>query len=91
MGIPGESASQRPALPPRGPSADPHSLLRWVRALPPGEEGTAWWAEVTSCLASTSDPVQRCRYLHSYRRSVPQRVWTSWTMQLTALCRRELL
>jgi hypothetical protein len=23
MGIPGESASQRPALPPRGPSADP--------------------------------------------------------------------
>jgi uncharacterized protein DUF4383 len=56
------------------------SSLRWVRGLLPGEEGTAWWAEVTSCLAETPDPGQRRQYVRSYRRSVPQLVWTSWTL-----------
>lgn len=56
--------------------------LRWVRGLLPGEEGAAWWAEVTSCLAETPDPGPRCRYVRSYCRSVPQLVWTSWTAQI---------
>ncbi len=30
--------------------------LRWVRGLLPGDEGAAWLAEVTSCLAETPDP-----------------------------------
>lgn len=30
--------------------------LRWVRSLLPGEEGTAWRAEVISCLAETPIP-----------------------------------
>jgi hypothetical protein len=55
------------------------SSLRWVRSLLPGEEGTAWWAEVISCLAETPDPRRRRQYVRSYRRSVPQLVWTSWT------------
>ncbi|MGA8518690.1 MAG: DUF4383 domain-containing protein [Pseudonocardiaceae bacterium] len=58
------------------------SSLRWVRNLLPGEEGTAWWAEVISCLAETPDPAQRRHYLRSYRRSVPQLIWTSWTAQV---------
>jgi hypothetical protein len=58
------------------------SSLRWVRGLLPGEEGTAWWTEVTSCLAETPDPGQRRQYVRSYRRSVPQLVWTSWTCQV---------
>jgi hypothetical protein len=33
--------------------------LRWIRSMLPGEEGTAWWAEVTSCLAETLDLGQR--------------------------------
>lgn len=53
--------------------------LSWVPGLLPGEEGRAWWAEVTSCLAETADPGERRRFLRSYRRSVPQLVWTSWT------------
>ncbi|MCU1611549.1 MAG: hypothetical protein JWM45_3465 [Pseudonocardiales bacterium] len=64
-----------------GPARGPSSLL-WVGSLLPREEGTAWWAEVTSCLAETSDPDQRRRYVRSYRRSVPQLVWTSWTSQV---------
>jgi hypothetical protein len=56
--------------------------LRWVGSLLPGEEGTAWWAEVISCLAETPDPGQRRNYVRSYRRSVPQLVWTSWTSQV---------
>jgi len=64
-----------------GPVRGPSSLL-WVGSLLPREEGTAWWAEVTSCLAETSDPDQRRRYVRSYRRSVPQLVWTSWTSQV---------
>jgi hypothetical protein len=42
----------------------------------------AWWAEVISCLAETSDLSERRRYLRSYRRSVPQLVWTSWMSQV---------
>jgi len=64
-----------------GPAWGPRSLC-WVRSLLPGEEGSAWWAEVTSCLAETSDPGQRRRYVRSYRRSVPQVIWTSWTPQV---------
>lgn len=59
-------------------SAAPTSL-RWVPGLLPREEGMAWWAELTSCLAETTDPGERRCYLRSYRRSVPQLVWTSWT------------
>ncbi len=55
------------------------SSLRWVRSLLPGEEGRAWWAEMISCLAETTDSAQRRQYVRSYRRSVPQLVWTSWT------------
>lgn len=56
--------------------------LGWIPGLLPREEGTAWRAEVTSCLAETADPAERRRYLRSYRRSVPQLVWTSWTSQV---------
>jgi len=56
--------------------------LGWVPALLPREEGMAWWAEVTSCLAETADPGERRRYVRSYHRSVPQLVWTSWTSQV---------
>lgn len=56
--------------------------LRWVRGLLPGEEGTDWWVEMTACLAETPDPGQRRQYVRSYRRSVPQLVWTSWTSQV---------
>ncbi len=55
------------------------SPLRWVRNLLPGDEGTAWWAEVISCLSETTDPRQRRQYVRSYRRSVPRLIWTSWT------------
>jgi len=41
-----------------GPALGPISL-RWIRSMLPGEEGTAWWAEVTSCLAETLDLGQR--------------------------------
>ena len=64
-----------------GPALGPSSL-RWIRSMLPGEEGTAWWAEVTSCLAETLDLGQRRQYVRSYRRSVPQLVWTSWTSQV---------
>jgi Domain of unknown function (DUF4383) len=56
--------------------------LRWVPSLLPREEGMAWRAEMTSCLAETSDAGERRRYLRSYRRSVPQLIWTSWTSQV---------
>jgi uncharacterized protein DUF4383 len=58
------------------------SSLHWVGGLLPSEERSAWWAEVTSCLAETSDPNKRRQYVRSYRRSVPQLVWTSWTSQV---------
>jgi Domain of unknown function (DUF4383) len=64
-----------------GPALAPRSL-RWVSGLLPGEEGTAWWSEVTSCFAETPDPDERRRYLRSYRRSVPQLIWTSWTSEV---------
>lgn len=67
-----------PSRPGSDAASGPRSL-RWVRGLLPGEESTAWWAEVTSCLAETPDPGERRRYLRSYRQSVPQLVWTSWT------------
>jgi hypothetical protein len=64
-----------------GPGPVPTSL-GWVPGLLPREEGMAWWAEVTSCLAETADPGERRRYVRSYRRSVPQLVWASWTSQV---------
>jgi hypothetical protein len=54
-------------------------LLGWVPYLLPQDEGRAWWAEVTSCLAETADAGERRRYVRSYRRSAPQLIWTSWT------------
>jgi hypothetical protein len=55
--------------------------LRWICSLLPGEEGMAWWPEVTSCLAETPDPGPRRRYVRSYRRSVSQLVWSRWTLE----------
>ena len=63
-----------------GLALGPRSLW-WVGSLLPSE-GRAWWAEVTSCLAETPDPGQRRQYVRSYRRSVPQVVWTSWMPQV---------
>ncbi|MEO7196687.1 MAG: hypothetical protein ABIZ05_18015 [Pseudonocardiaceae bacterium] len=57
----------------------------------PGGEGTTWLAEVSSCLAEAADKGERRRYVRSYRRSVPQLIWTSWTVRLSASRRRELL
>jgi hypothetical protein len=91
IGVPGKPASQRIPLRPRGPSAEPHSVLCWVRALLPGEEDMAWRAEVTSCFAKIPHTARRRRYLRNYRRWVPQLVWITCTTQLTALRRRELL
>jgi hypothetical protein len=54
-----------------GPALGPSSL-RWVRRLLPGEEGTGWWAAVTSCLAEAPDPGQRRQYVRSW--SVPELV-----------------
>jgi hypothetical protein len=65
--------------------------LRWVRGLLPGDEGTAWLADVASCLAETSDKRERRRYMRSYRRGVPQLIWTSWAEHLSASRSRELL
>jgi hypothetical protein len=43
-----------------GAALGPSSLC-WVRSLLPGEEGAAWRAAVTSCLAETSDAGRRRR------------------------------
>lgn len=72
----------RPAAPPPVPAL---RSLRWVRGLLPEEEGTAWWAEVTSCVAEASDPGERRRYLRSYRQSIPQLIWTSWTSEVRSV------
>ncbi|HSL07579.1 MAG TPA: hypothetical protein VK887_06335 [Pseudonocardiaceae bacterium] len=56
--------------------------LRWVRGLLPGDEGAAWLAEVTSCLDEARDKGERRRYVRSYRRKVPQLIWTSWALHL---------
>jgi hypothetical protein len=64
-----------------GPETGPTSL-GWVPRLLPREEGMAWWAEMTSCLAETTDAGERRCYLRSYHRSVPQLIWTSWTSQV---------
>lgn len=71
-------------------SARPPGSLRLASRLLPGDEGPAWAAEVTSCLAETTDPEQRRRYLRSYHRSLPQLLWTNWTLHLGAASRREL-
>jgi hypothetical protein len=65
--------------------------LRFVGGLLPGDEGTAWVAEVGSCLAEARDQSERRRYVRSYLRNVPQLVWTSWAVRLGASRRRELL
>jgi hypothetical protein len=64
-----------------GPGTGPRSL-GWVPSLLPRDEGMAWRAEMTSCLAETTDAGERRRYLRSYRRSVPLLIWTSWTSQV---------
>ncbi len=56
--------------------------LRWVRGLLPSGEGAAWLAEVTFCLAEAHDKDERRRYIRSYRRRVPQLIWTSWALYL---------
>lgn len=65
------------AVPPLAPRT-----LRWVRSLLPGDEGAAWLAEVTSCLAEAHDKGERRRYVRSYRRGLPQLIWTSWALRL---------
>lgn len=76
MGVPGNQRPNGLLCVRAGPALT--AIARCTgRALPPGEEGTAWWAGVISCLAETPDPAQRRRYLRTYRRSVPQLVWTS--------------
>jgi hypothetical protein len=79
--LPGRGDRQPRARCRPGPALAPRSLC-WVRSLLPSEEGRAWWAEVTSCLAETPDPGQHRQYVRSYRRSVPQVVWTSWTLHV---------
>jgi hypothetical protein len=56
--------------------------LRWVRGLLPSDEGAAWLAEVTSCLAESCDEGERRRHIRGYRRAVPRLVWTSWVLHL---------
>lgn len=70
--------------------AAPRSL-RWVRGVLPDGEGAAWLAEVSSCLAEAATKGERHRYVRSYRRTVPQLIWTSWAEHLSASHRRELL
>ena len=65
--------------------------LRWVCGLLPGDEGAAWLAEVTSCLAEAHDKRERRRYVRSYRRGVPRLIWTSWALNLSSSQSRELL
>jgi hypothetical protein len=83
-------AVQVPAHLRTGPVLAPKTL-RWVRGLLPGDEGAAWLAEVGSCLAETTDKGERRRYVRSYRRKIPQLIWTSWTEHLSASRQRELL
>lgn len=71
----------RPQVPPS---------LRWVRGLLPGDEGGVWLAEVASCLAETPDKSERRRFVRSYRRRMPQLIWTTWTVHLSGSRRREL-
>jgi hypothetical protein len=61
------------------PAPTPRTL-RWVRGLLPRDEGAAWFAEVTSCLAEAHDEDERRRHILSYRRAVPRLVWTSWVL-----------
>ncbi|MGH3926921.1 MAG: hypothetical protein ACRDS9_14325 [Pseudonocardiaceae bacterium] len=69
--------------------AAPRSL-RWARDLLPGDEGTAWLAEVASCLAEARDKRERRRYVRSYRRGVLRLIWTSWVLHLSSSRSREL-
>jgi hypothetical protein len=72
-----ETTGQSPAAPARPPRT-----LRWVHVLLPGDEGAAWMAEVTSCLAEAENEDERRRHVRGYRRAVPQLVWTSWAVHL---------
>ncbi|MGH3921807.1 MAG: hypothetical protein ACRDTT_02845 [Pseudonocardiaceae bacterium] len=91
VGFGARSSRERRRAPTRRSTVLAPRSLRWVRGLLPGDEGTAWWAEVTSCLAETPDPGERRRYMRSYRRGVPRLIWTSWTEHLRASRQRELL
>jgi hypothetical protein len=66
------------------------TTLRWVSGLLPGAEGAAWLAEVSSCLAETSDEHERRRYVSSYRRGVPRLVWNSWMLYFSSSQSRKL-
>ncbi|MGH8919257.1 MAG: hypothetical protein ACRD0H_13180 [Actinomycetes bacterium] len=75
---------QRGQLPPRlgtGPPPAPRAL-RWLCRLLPGEEGTAWVAEVKSCLAETGGRPKRLHYLGSYLLRVPPLIWHAWAEYL---------
>jgi hypothetical protein len=61
-----------------------------VRGLLPDDEGAAWLAEVTSCLAEATDKGERRRYMRSYRRKVLQLILTSWSEHLNASRQRTL-
>lgn len=74
-----------PTVPPLAPRT-----LRWVRGLLPSDEGAAWLAEVTSCLAEVRDKGERRRYVRSYRRGVPQLIWTSWALHVSGSRSRKL-
>lgn len=91
VGLVGRSRRERRRAPTRPSLVPAPRSLRWVRGLLPGDEGTAWWAELVSCLAETADKVEWRRYVRSYRRGVPRLIWTSWTERLRASRQRELL
>ncbi|MGH3913962.1 MAG: hypothetical protein ACRDTC_11230 [Pseudonocardiaceae bacterium] len=71
---------RRGQVPPRqgtGPPPAPRAL-HWLCLLLPGEEGSAWVAEVRSCLAETPGTGKRLRYLGTYLLRVPQLIWHAW-------------
>jgi len=60
----------------------PPRTLRWVHVLLPGDEGAAWVAEVTSCLAEAQNENERRRHIRGYRHAVPRLLWTSWAVHI---------
>lgn len=74
----------------RGISAPTPRTLRWVRVLLPNDEGSAWVAEVASCLAEAQNESEQRRHIRSYRRAAPQLIWTSWVVHLRSSRSRTL-
>lgn len=50
----------------RGAANSTPRSLRLVQILLPGDEGTAWFAEMVSVLADATDPKERRRFVRSY-------------------------